>query len=87
MNNMSSELGVTVGGHRVDDLDYADDALLIVDSEERTAPVLKRFEELAGTVGMHPSWPRTKTLNLGVGPPTQPVVVGGTVMESVVASR
>jgi len=75
-------LGVSVGGHRFDDLDYADD-LLIVDSEERTVPVQKRFEELAGTVGMHPSWSKTKTQNLGAGPPSQPVVVSGTVVEIV----
>jgi len=83
MNNISSELGVTVGEHRFDDLDYADDALLIVDSEEQTVPVLKRFEKLAKTVGMHPSWSKTKTQNLGAGPPSQPVVVGSTVVESV----
>jgi len=83
MNNMSSELRVTVGGHRFDDLDYANDALLIVDSEERTIPVLKRFEELADTVLIHPSWPNTKTQNLGAIAPSQPVVIGGTVMESV----
>jgi len=76
-------LGVTIGGHSFNDLDYADDALLIADSEERTVPILKRFEELAGTIGMHPSWYKTKTQNLGAGPLSQPVDLGGTVVESV----
>jgi len=66
-----------------DDLDYADDALLIVDSKERTIPVIQRFKELAGTVGMHPSGSKTKTQNLSAGLPSQPVVVGGSVVESV----
>jgi len=83
MNNKSSELEVTVGWHRFDDLDYADNALLIVDSKERTIPVLKRFEELAGTVEMYPPWFKTKNQNLGAGLPIQPVVVGGNVVESV----
>jgi len=73
MNNMPAELGITVGDHFFDDLDYADDALLIVDSNERLLSVLKRFEEMAGTVGMHPSWPKTKIQNLGAGPPDGPV--------------
>jgi len=41
MNKLSSELGVTVGDHLFEDLDYEDDAVLIVDSEEQTIPVLK----------------------------------------------
>jgi len=57
--------------------------VVIVDSEKQTVPVLKRFEELAGTVGMHPSWSKTKTQNLGAGPPSKPVAVCGTVVENV----
>jgi len=83
MNNMPAELGIAVGGHCFDDLDYADDALLIVDSNERLLPVLKRFEEIAATIGMHPSWSKTKIQNLGEGAPVGPVTIGGIAVESV----
>jgi len=59
------ELELVVGDHCFDDLDYADDALLVVDSNEQVLPVLKMFEEMAETVGMHPSWPKTKIQILG----------------------
>jgi len=83
MSNMPAELGITVGGHCFDDLDYADDTLIIVDSNKRLLPVLKRFEEMAGTVGMHLSWPKTKIQNLGAGPPNGPVTIAGIVVERV----
>jgi len=83
MNNMPPELGVVVGGQSFDDLDYADDALLVVDSNEQVLPVLKMFEEMAGTVGMHPSWPKTKIQNLGAGPSDRSVTIAGVIVESV----
>jgi len=38
---------------------------------------------MAGTVGMHPSWPKTKIQNLGADPPDGPVTIDGVVFESV----
>jgi len=38
---------------------------------------------MAGTVGMHPFWCKTKIQNLGASPPDGSVTVGGVVVESV----
>jgi len=43
----------------------------------------KRFEEMAGTVGMHPSWPKTNIQNLCASPPDGSVTVGRVVIEFV----
>ena len=79
---MPPELGVTVGGHHFDDLDYADDSLPIVDACEQVLAVLEKFEEMAGIVGLHPSWCKMKIQNLGAGPPGQCVTVGGVIVKS-----
>jgi len=38
---------------------------------------------MAGTVGMHPSWPKMKIQDLGAGPPHGSMSIGGVVVESV----
>jgi len=83
MSNIPPELGVVIGGQSFDDLDYTDNALLAVDSNEQVLPVLKMFEEMAGTVDMHPSWPKTKIQNLGAGPSDMSVTIGSVIVESV----
>ena len=68
MNNMPPDLGLTVGGHYLNDFVYADDALLIVDPCEQVLPVLERLEEMARIVGMHPFWCKTKIQNINASP-------------------
>jgi len=74
---MTPVLEVVVGGHCLDDLEYAEDALLNVVFNERFVPILNRFEE------MHPYLPKKKIQNLGAGPSEKSVTIGGVVVESV----
>jgi len=80
---MPPELGITVGGHCFDDLDYADHALPIVDSNVLVLLVLKKFVEMARTVSCsYPSWPKAKIQNLGAGSPNRSVTIGGVVFDN-----
>jgi hypothetical protein len=78
-----SSFGTQVGPCRFDDLDYADDAALMTSDPSRWSQILADFRDAAATVGLCPSWSKTKVQNLAAGPPASPVLVDGTTVEAV----
>jgi len=58
-------------------------ALLVVDSNERVLTLVKKFEEITGTVGMHASWSKSKIQHLGAGTSDRSVTIGGAFVENV----
>ena len=65
------------------DLDYADDAAFLASDPTRWNSVLERFREEAATVGLRPSWGKTKVCHVGLGGPPMNLNIHGEVVESV----
>jgi len=77
MTRCSGNLGITVGEAVFTDNDYADDAVRFAQDPGRWQVELKRFDDAATTMGLHTSWKKTKLQNIGHGPLSQSVSVGG----------
>ena len=60
MSTCSGSLGVTLGEAEFTDLDYADDAVLLAQEPGIWQAELKRFDNVATTMGLHTSWEKTK---------------------------
>jgi len=69
LKHMKSRPGITVGRDLFTDLVYADDTAFFVESPASAATCLSSFAETASVFGLPVSWPKTKTQNLGPGPP------------------
>ena len=57
------------------DLDYADDAVVFAPTASELPNILHRFQYQASTVGLQPSWSKTKIMNIGTGSAPPPIVV------------
>jgi len=77
------DLGIRVGQHTFDDLDYADDGALLPSARASTTALLQRFDEEAGHLGLHVSWAKTKIQNVGHGAALPALTVGANTVESV----
>ena len=83
MSRCESSFGILVGPTEFDDLDYADDAALLADDPSGWHAILSSFRDSASTLGLHPSWAKTKVQNLAAGPPPLPVHMDGELVNSV----
>ena len=83
MGRLEGDLGINIGMTSFNDLDYADDAAFLASDPTRWNSVLERFREEAATVGLRPSWGKTKVCNLGLGGPPMNLNIHGEVVESV----
>ena len=75
--------GVKIGPYVFTDLVYADDAAIFSDSEERLPRVLDRFQREAATVGLRPSWTKSKVQNIAAGTSPTAIEIGDDCVESV----
>ena len=83
MGTMSTSTAVCVGEFTFTDMDYADDAAVLVSREGNLAAVLHAFRSKASTVGLRPSWRKTKIQNVGAGDSPQSLQIGNEAIESV----
>ena len=77
-------LGIRVGQNTFDDLDYADDGVLLPSDRTLMTALLQRFDEEAGHLGLHVSWAKTKIQNVDHGGGACPAIsVGANTVDSV----
>ncbi|XP_071795565.1 uncharacterized protein [Asterias amurensis] len=83
LNHCQANLGIMAGETSFTDLAYADDAALFTREPNEWPTKLQKFEEEAGTMGLHTSWAKTKIQNCaGLGPPSVPGSVDGQPVET-----
>ena len=70
-------IGIQVGQHTFTDIDYADDAGLLVDKEESFCTALAAVDEEASKFGFRVTWTKTKIQNLVSRSTPLPVTVDG----------
>ena len=83
MSSCEGSYGITVVSHSFGDLDYADDAALMASDPSRWHSILSHFRDAAASVGLCPSWSKTKVQNLAAGPPPLSVSIDGQSVEAV----
>ena len=76
-------LGINVGQHKFDDLNYADDGALLPFNRTSVAALLQRFDDEAGHLDLYVSWAKTKIQNVGAGGALPSLSVGTSTVESV----
>ena len=62
---------------------YAHDAALFVRDPVYCPDVFNRFESVDKSLGLKPSWQKTKVQKVAIGPSPLPVPISGVVVESV----
>ena len=67
MGHVSSSIGLTINSYWFTDLDYADDAALLVDDESKLCEAFQSMDDMAAKLGLRVSWAKTKIQNLGSG--------------------
>ena len=65
MNQCTGNFGVHVGDRLVSDTDYAYDAALFNTEPATWNEILKSYESVANSFGMHCNWQKTKLQNIG----------------------
>ena len=66
MSRVTTSTAARVGEFVLADMDYADDAA-VLESREDLPAILHGFTTEAATVGLRPSWRKTKIQNVGAG--------------------
>ena len=83
MSSCADQLGINFGGEVITNLFYADDAVLLVRDPVHWPAMFNRFELVAKSLGLKPSWQKTKVQNVAIGPSPLPVPISGVDVESV----
>ena len=83
MTSCEGSYGITVDSNSFGDLDYADDAALMASDPSRWHSILSHFRDAAASVGLCPSWSKTKVQNLAAGPSPLSVSIDGQSVEAV----
>jgi len=82
MDSMTCLGGVTVAEDRFTDLDYADDIVLPINSQDELVPCLTDFSLAVKKMGLNNPWPKTK-IHCSAEQSLPNPVVQGQVVESV----
>ena len=83
MSRVNTSTSARVGEFVFADMDYADDAVVLVSKEEDLPAVLYGFTTEAAMVGLCPSWRKTKIQNAGAGDSPQSLRIDNEAIESV----
>jgi len=83
MRHCSGCFGVDVGNFHLIDINYADDAFFTTDDPTKWDYVFRNFEALAGVVGLHTNWHKTKIQNIGTGDAPSTVHIDNQAVETV----
>jgi hypothetical protein len=79
----AGDTGIRLGDYIFTDLDYADDAALFDENHGKLRDLLLQMEDEASKFGLHVSWTKTKTQNLGYGRTNTPISIGPETVEQV----